>query len=98
MITKILRVVGQTEPTYITTKKTDSGQLAKCNIRLRALGGDYEDEFLCSMLGNKALCRYAEGSLVVATLRFSTHESSSGNCYQDINIQDIHSLELGIKD
>lgn len=97
MITKILRVVGQTEPIYIQSKKTDSGQLAKCNIRLRALGGDYEDEFFCTMLGNKALCHYAEGSLVVATLRFSTHEASSGNFYQDITVQDIHSLELGIK-
>ena len=88
MQTKICKVISQTEPVYVTSKKSESGQLAKCYIRLRELGGDYEDEYLCAMLGNIALCKYASGSTVVAVLRFTTHESN-GAFYQDVVAQDI---------
>ena len=39
-----LKVMAQTEPVYVPSKKQESGQLAKCMIRLKELGGDYEDE------------------------------------------------------
>ena len=88
MQTKICKVIAQTEPVYVQSKKSESGQLAKCYIRLRELGGDYEDEYLCALLGNIALCKFTVGKTVVATLRFSTHEAS-GAYYQDIVAQDI---------
>ena len=80
--------MAQTEPVYVPSKKQENGQLAKCYIRLRELGGDYEDEYQCALLGNIALCKFAVGKTVVATLRFSTHEAN-GAWYQDIVASDI---------
>ena len=88
MQTKICKVIAQTEPVYVQSKKSENGQLAKCYIRLRELGGDYEDEYQCALLGNIALCKFAAGKTVVATLRFSTHEAN-GAWYQDIVASDI---------
>ena len=88
MQTKILRVVAQGEPTYVPSKKSENGQLAKCYIRLRELGGDYEDEYQAALLGNLALCKFTTGKTVVASLRFSTHEAN-GAYYQDIVATDI---------
>ena len=79
MQTKILRVVVQGEVAYVPSKKTENGQLAKCMIKLKELGGDYEDEYICMMFGNLALCKFAPGSIVAAALRFQTHEQ-----FQDI--------------
>ena len=41
----ICKVVAQTEPVYVPSKKQDTGQLAKSMIKLKELGGDYEDEY-----------------------------------------------------
>lgn len=72
--------------------KSESGQISKCNIVLRELGGSkFENEFVCSMLGNLAGCRFYEGDLVVATLRFSTHEYQ-GQVFQEILATDIVKL------
>jgi hypothetical protein len=83
MVTKILKVMAQTEPVYVPSKKTDSGQVAKSMIRLKELGGDYEDEYICAMFGNLALCKFAVGKTVIASLRFQTHESN-GSYFQDV--------------
>ena len=88
MQTKICKVIAQTEPVYVQSKKSENGQLAKCYIRLRELGGDYEDEYQVVLLGNIALCKFVTGKTVVATLRFSTHEAN-GAYYQDIVATDI---------
>ena len=88
MQTKICKVISQTEPVYVTSKKSENGQLAKCYIRLRELGGDYEDEFICAMFGNLALCKFAVGKTVIASLRFTTHEAN-GAYYQDIVATEI---------
>jgi hypothetical protein len=88
MQTKICKVISQTEPVYVASKKSENGQLAKCYIRLRELGGDFEDEYQCALLGNIALCKFDVGKTVVAVLRFSTHEAN-GTFYQDIVAQDI---------
>ena len=66
MKTVICKVVAQTEAVYVPSKKADNGQLAKSMIRLRELGGDYEDEYICAMFGNLALCKFAVGDVVVA--------------------------------
>ena len=75
METRILKVVRQGEAFSVPSQKSESGQIQKCNIVLRELGGSkYENEFVCSVLGNLAECRFYEGDVVAATLRFSTHE------------------------
>ena len=91
MQTKICKVISQTEAVYVTSKKSENGQLAKCYIRLRELGGDYEDEYQCTLLGNNALCKYPIGKVVAASMRFTTHEAN-GAYYQDIVVTDIVEL------
>ena len=91
MQTKILKVMAQTEPVYVPSKKQENGQLAKCYIRLRELGGEYEDEYLCAMFGNLALCKFDTGRSVIASLRFQTHEAN-GVYYQDVVVTDVEKL------
>ena len=88
MVTKILKVMAQTEPVYVPSKKTDSCQVAKSMIRLKELGGDYEDEYICAMFGNLALCKFAVGKTVIASLRFQTHESN-GSYFQDVVASEV---------
>ena len=89
METKIMKVVRQGEAFSVQSQKSESGQIQKCNIVLRELGGSkYENEFVCSVLGNLAECRFYEGDVVAATLRFSTHEYQ-GQVFQEILATDI---------
>ena len=89
MDAKILRVVRQGEAVSVQSTKSDTGQIQKCNIVLRELGGGkFENEYVCAMLGNLAACRFYEGDVVVATLRFSTHEYQ-GQTFQEILATDI---------
>ena len=92
MVTKILRVVRQGEAYSVQSSKQESGSIQKCMIVLRELGGSkFENEFLCTMLGNLAGCKFYEGDVVIATLRFSTHEYQ-GQTYQEVLASDIYSL------
>ena len=91
MVTKLLKVVAQTEPVYVPSKKSDNSQLAKSMIRLKELGGDYEDEYICAMFGNLALCKFAVGKTVIASLRFQTHELN-GSVFQDVVANDIQNI------
>ena len=69
--------------------KAEVGQIQKCNIVLRELGGGkFENEYVCAMLGNLATCRFYEGDVVIVTLRFSTHEYQ-GQVFQEILATDI---------
>jgi len=89
METKILRVIRQGKTFGVQSQKTESGQIQKCNIVLRELGSSkFENEFVCSMLGNLAECRFNEGDVIAATLRFSTHEYQ-GQTFQEILATDI---------
>ena len=89
METKILRVVRQGEAFCVQSQKSESGQIQKCNIVLRELGGSkYENEYVCTMLGNLAECKFYEGDVVIATLRFSTHEYQ-GQTFQEILCTDL---------
>jgi hypothetical protein len=88
MEAKILKVVRQGEAFSVQSAKQESGSIQKCNIVLKELGGKFENEYVCAMLGNLATCRFCEGDVVVATLRFSTHEYQ-GQVFQEILATDI---------
>ena len=89
METKILKVVRQGEAFSVQSSKSDSGIIQKCNIVLREMGGSkFENEYVCAMLGNLAACRFYEGDVVAATLRFSTHEYQ-GQVFQEVLATDI---------
>ena len=88
MDTKILKVVRQGEAFSVQSSKQESGQIQKCNIVLKELGGKFENEYACTMLGNLAGCKFYEGDVVAATLRFSTHEYQ-GQTFQEILATDI---------
>ena len=89
METKILKVVRQGEAFRVQSQKNESGSIQKCLIVLRELGGSkFENEYACAMLGNLAACRFYEGDVVVATLRFSTHEYQ-GQTFQEVLATDV---------
>jgi hypothetical protein len=54
----------------------------------RLQGKKFENEYVCAMLGNLAACKFYEGDVVAATLRFSTHEYQ-GQTFQEILATDI---------
>ena len=92
METKILRVVLQSDVTYIPSTKQEGGQLAKCVIRLKEFGGSkFGNEYACTMFGNLAQCKFYEGDLVVASLRFQVHEVN-GAMYQEVVANDVTKL------
>ena len=91
MEAKILKVVRQGEAFSVQSAKQESGSIQKCNIVLKELGGKFENEYVCAMLGNLATCKFCEGDVVVATLRFSTHEYQ-GQTFQEILVTDIERL------
>ena len=89
MKTNIYRVVSQGDVTYVASQKAEGGQLAKCLIRLKEFGGSkFGDEYICTMFGNLAQCRFAEGELVAASLRFQVHEVN-GAVYQEVVANDV---------
>ena len=106
METKILRVVRQGEAFGVQSAKAEGGTIQKCNIVLREMGGrsaegrlqgkKFENEYVCAMLGNLAACKFYEGDVVLATLRFSTHEiqrhENDLQVFQDILVTDIVKL------
>jgi len=93
MTTSVFRVVSQGDVTYVASQKAESGQLAKCGIRLKEFGGGkFGNEYVCTMFGNLAQCRFYEGDLVVASLRFQVHEVN-GAVYQEVLVNDMVSLK-----
>ena len=85
METKILKVVAQTQ---VTTVQTKNGEMAKKTVKLKELGNDYADEYLCPLMGDTANTELAVGQLVLVNLRFSTHENN-GSWYQDIRVNEM---------
>ena len=57
----IARVVAQSQPVNVATK---SGDMAKCTVRLKEIGGEFADEFQGVILGPLATIDLAEGQLV----------------------------------
>ena len=92
METRVFRVVSQGDVSYIPSTKQEGGQLAKCVIRLKEFGGSkFGNEYACTMFGNLAQCRFFEGDLVVASLRFQVHEVN-GAVYQEVVANDVVKL------
>ena len=92
MKTNICQVVSQGDVTYIPSTKQEGGQLAKCVIRLKEFGGGkYGNEYACTMFGNLAQCKFYDGDLVVASLRFQVHEVN-GTVYQEVIANDVVKL------
>lgn len=89
MSTIICRVVSQTEPSFVNSQK--NGQMAKCYIRLKELGGPGAPEYTAAVLGNLAEVRFQKDELVAAALKFRMFESN-GNAYQDVTATDIVKL------
>ena len=93
MQTMILKVVHQGEAFNVQSSKNETGTIKKCIIVLRELGGSkFENEYVCAMLGNLAACKFYEGDVVMATLRFSTHEYQ-GQVYQDVLATEIVNIK-----
>ena len=89
METKVLRVVRQGAPFSVQSQKQESGEIQKCHIVLRELGGSrFENENACTLQGRPAPGQRREGDLVIATLRFSTHEYQ-GQTFQEVLATDI---------
>ena len=89
----ILKVVRQGEAFSVQSQKAETGEIQKCNIVLRELGGSkFENEYVCDMLGNLAACKFNENDVVMATLRFSTHEYQ-GQVYQDVLATEIVNIK-----
>lgn len=86
---QFFKVVAQQEPFSIT--KQDGTSLNKCQIVLQEVGGKYENSYVCTLLGNSALCRFYQGDLVYAVLRFQ-HSEYQGKFYNEITVQDIISF------
>jgi len=92
MKTGFFRVVSQGDVTYVASQKAEGGQLAKCVIRLKEFGGGkFGNEYACTMFGNLAQCRFYEGDLVAASLRFQVHEVN-GAVYQEVIANDVVKL------
>ena len=88
---QIFKVVAQSDTVAVPSQKAEGGQTYKSTIVLQEPGGRYEDTFVATMLGNTAQCRFREGDVVVAALRFSAREYN-GQVYQDIVVNDIVKL------
>ena len=92
MQTNIYHVVSQGDVSYVASQKAESGQLAKCLIRLKEFGGSkFGNEYACTMFGNLAQCKFYEGDLVAASLRFQVHEVN-GAIYQEVIANDVVEL------
>ena len=85
------RVMAQSDTFAVPSQKAEGGQISKCNIVLRELGGKYENSYVATMLGEQANMRFVKDELVAAALRFSTREYN-GQVYQDIVVGEIVKL------
>lgn len=93
MITEIFKVVSQTDPVYVQSKKQENGQLAKCNVHLKGIGGEYAEEFYAVTFGENATQKLEPGELVAVSLRFGTHvNNDNGAIYQDVVATGIQKL------
>lgn len=85
----LFRVIAQQEPFQVT--KQDQSTLNKCTIVLQEIGCKFENSYVCSLLGNSALCKFYPNDLVYASLRFQ-HSEYQGKFYNEITVQDIVSF------
>ena len=72
--------------------QTQNGMTSKAQVVLRCPGGRIADGFVCSVFGTVAGKPLAVGTIVVADVRFYTHEYE-GKIFQDVNIFDLMPLK-----
>ena len=85
---KFFRIVAQSEVIAVPSQKAEGGQVNKCNIVLKELGGKYENSYVATILGEQARTRIELNDLVAASLKFSTRKYN-GQVYQDIVVNEI---------
>ena len=87
----ILRVVKSGMMTTVKSDKAENGVLNKRTLVLQEMGGRYESSYVVTALGNLATIEFAEGQLVVASLRFTTREYN-GQVFMDVIAKEIHKI------
>ena len=65
---KFFRIMAQSETFQVPSQKAEGGQVSKCNIVLKELGGKFENSYVATVLGESAKVRFAQNDLVVAAL------------------------------
>lgn len=88
----ILRVVKSGMMTTLKSDKAENGVLNKRTLVLQEMGGKYESRYVVTALGNLATIEFAEGQLVVASLRFTTREYN-GQVFMDVIANEIHKIK-----
>ena len=95
----IFRIVTVCEPQKIT--KNDGSELIKQQLVIREQGGPYEDAYLVTWFGQKAL-RLTQGMCIAASIRMRVNEGvyATGDVpetryYQDAVLQEYACLMLG---
>ena len=81
----ILRVVKCGMMTTVKSDKAENGVLNKRTLVLQEMGGKYESSYVVTALGT---IEFAEGQLVVASLRFTTREYN-GQVFMDVIANEI---------
>ena len=88
---KILKVVQQSEALAVPSKQSETGETKKSTIVLQEFGGKYADQYVATMFGGNAECRFYAGDVVIAVLRFASHEHNGVN-YQDVTVSEIQKI------
>lgn len=97
----IFRIVNVCEPQTIT--KNDGTQMIKQQLVVREQGGQYEDAYLVTWLGNEPV-RVTQGMCIAASIRMRVNEGvfapkdggeSEVRYYQDAVLQEYACLMLG---
>jgi len=92
MKTVFLRVKKCGVMTTVQSEKSENGVLNKRTLVLQEMGGKYESSYVVTALGNLATIEFAEGQLVVASLRFTTREYN-GQVFMDVIANEIHKIK-----
>lgn len=82
----LFRVVHCGQITEFTTK--ENNQCQKRTIVLRELGGQYENTFVVTLLGNEATVNYAPNDILYGVLRFVGWEYN-GSYYQEVTVKEL---------
>lgn len=86
-MTQIYRVISQSET--INISRQDGTTTQKSVLVLQELGSQFANTYAAALLGNQV--RFCTGDLVVAALRFTTHEYQQQH-YQDVQVTDVRKV------
>jgi hypothetical protein len=92
MVKGIFKVVSCSDVFTLQKNSENGGHFKKRTLVLQELGGQYEDKFVCSCLGNNAECAFYENDLVYAAIRFTT-SNHEGKTYQDVLATEIIKIQ-----